>query len=231
MGVMRVGADRSSAVVVLAKVPQRGRVKTRLVPTVGEDGATALAEAMLGDTLEALEALAPSVARLWVASGSLEAARARVPAHWIVEPQAEGDLGARMGEAWRVAAAERVVIVGADAPSMSAARVEAALTALGTADVVVGPTLDGGYDLLALRRREAAVLDDMPWSTPELLRVTRARARGAGLVLAELEPGFDVDTGEDLIDLAARLDARAAAAPRTRAWLAALRPGHYPAAS
>ena len=152
---MRVGAHRSSAVVVLAKVPQPGRVKTRLVPTVGEDGATALAEAMLGDTLEALEALAPSVARLWVASGSLEAARARVPAHWIVEPQAEGDLGARMGEAWRVAAAERVVIVGADAPSMSAARVEAALTALGTADVVVGPTLDGGYDLLGLRRREA----------------------------------------------------------------------------
>lgn len=226
----RVGAHRSSAVVVLAKVPQPGRVKTRLVPAVGEDGATALAEAMLGDTLEALEALALSVARLWVASGSLAAARARVPAHWIVRPQAEGDLGARMGEAWRIAAAERVVIVGADAPSMSAARVEAALTALGSADVVVGPTLDGGYDLLGLKRREAAVLDDMPWSTAELLTVTRARAQSAGLVLAELEPGFDVDTGEDLIDLAARLDARAAAAPRTRAWLAALRPGLYPAA-
>lgn len=220
----------SSAVVVLAKVPEPGRVKTRLVPALGEGGATALAEAMLGDTLEALEALPPAVARLWVASGSLAAARARVPAHWTVWPQAEGDLGARMGEAWRVAAAERVVIVGADAPSMSAARVEAALVALNAADVVVGPTLDGGYDLLGLKRREAAVLDDMPWSTADVLRVTRARTRGAGLVLAELEPGFDVDTGEDLLDLAARLDACAAAARRTRAWLAALRPDHYPTA-
>lgn len=221
---------RSSAVVVLAKVPEPGRVKTRLVPAVGEARATALAEAMLGDTLEALEALGPAIARLWVARGALEAARARVPAHWAVHPQAEGDLGARMGEAWRVAAADRVVIVGADAPSMSAARVEAALAALGSADVVVGPTLDGGYDLLGLRRRESAVLDDMPWSTPELMSVTRARARAAGLVLVELEPGFDVDTGEDLVGLASRLDEVAAPAPRTRAWLASLAVGHYPAA-
>lgn len=218
------------AVVVLAKVPEAGRVKTRLVPVVGAARATALAEAMLGDTLEALGALPPAVARLWVASGPLEAARARVPAGWAVHPQVEGDLGARMGEAWRAAGAARVVIVGADAPAMSAGRVAEALVALDAADVVVGPTLDGGYDLLGLRRREGAVLDDMPWSTPLLMEATRARARAAGLVLAELAPGFDVDTGEDLHDLAARLDAAAAPAPRTRAWLAAVRPGHYPAA-
>ena len=205
----------SRAVVVLAKLPGRG--KTRLVPAIGAAGAFELAEAMLLDTLEALEKLDPMIDRVLAIDGDYERKG------WRTIAQAPGDLGARIDAARREAAADHVAIVGTDAPLKSAARVEEALARLALADAVFGPTLDGGYDLIALARAEPALLRDIPWSTERVMGETRARAGEAGRVIAELEESFDVDVPDDLDRAREALATRdPAIATRTRAVLARL---------
>jgi len=94
--------------------------------------------------------------------------------------------------------ASRVAVVGTDAPGVARETVVAALDALDAADVVIGPTEDGGYYLLALREPRPEHFAGIAWSTPLVADETRARAAAAGLVVHEIERLRDVDTIEDL---------------------------------
>jgi uncharacterized protein len=200
--------------VVFARAPERGRVKTRLAAAIGDDAALACYRALGAAVVDALRPpVAPDGRRAWrtiVAHTPADAAPALAawltPAHdgLAYEPQADGDLGARMRAAAERAAAggaDRVVVVGTDCPDVDAATVAAALDALGRADVVLGPALDGGYYLVGIRapvaRACAALFDGVPWSAPDTLAVSLARAAAAGLTVAQLAPLRDVDTEED----------------------------------
>ena len=201
--------------VIFARAPERGRVKTRLAAAIGDDAALA-AYRLLGARVAA--AVRPSTMdgggvpdwHTVVAHTPRDASAAL--AAWLepaagpltYEPQADGDLGARMRAAIERAVAggaPRVVVVGTDCPDVDAAVVSEALAALDTADVVLGPALDGGYYLVGVRapadRACAALFEGVPWSAPDTLAVSLTRAAAAGLAVAQLAPRRDVDTEDD----------------------------------
>lgn len=199
---------RARAVVVMGRVPAPGRVKTRLAPAIGEALAAELYEAFLLDVFdlvtEAQRALGFSVSFsvLVHEPGELERARALVPnAAWAVVEQRGATLGERIEAARAAPSAEHVVVLGSDSPSMPPERILSAFVALEErgVDAVVGPTRDGGYDLIGFARATPALLEGIPWSSGAVLSATRAAAQAAGLSLLVLEEeGHDIDEPEDL---------------------------------
>jgi rSAM/selenodomain-associated transferase 1 len=202
-------------VVVFARAPELGRVKTRLAATIGDPAALACYRTLGRAVVDAVRhppfAVGRGAWRTVIAHTPPDAAPAL--AAWLdpdgsgglaYEPQADGDLGARMGAAVARAIAggsSRVVVVGTDCPEVDAPVVREALAALDGADVVLGPALDGGYYLVGVRapaeRACAALFEGVPWSAPDTLAVSLARAAAAGLTVAQLTPRRDVDTEED----------------------------------
>lgn len=225
---MRTGLTPTKrAIVVMGKVPRPGQVKTRLAVDVGATKAAELYEAFLRDVLDLVEAEAqilsaePIFCCRLADDEPLDAAARLVPPQVRVLRQAPGDLGARMEAAREASRARHVVIIGSDAPTMSRARILEAFVALDRgADAVVGPTVDGGYDLIGLRGPGTALFDGVPWSTPAVIEATRAAARAHRLELTELGLGYDLDEVDDLPR--ALEDSADGRAPRTRAALKAL---------
>jgi len=210
--------------VVFAKAPEPGRVKTRLIPALGAQGAADLAGALLRDTLNELQGL-PDVDLLLATCGdravlgqSLENdPRAGIPRM----DQGGGDLGQRLERCLSAALehADAVFAVGADAPGLSQARVTLALEFLARHDAVLGPAEDGGFYLLGLRRVPPGVLADLPWGTRDTCRATRARLEGLAFEVQSLPALFDVDRPEDLVQLEALLEAEPERLSCTRAVL------------
>jgi uncharacterized protein len=187
---------------VFAKAPVAGRVKTRLVPAVGADGAARLASALLEDTLEAL--LGVSRAAPVLAVDEAEAFRGRgLP---LVE-QGAGDLGQRLERVLSrgLKRAPAVVAVGSDTPGFPVPLLEACLTALEHADAVLVPAEDGGFTLLGLRRCPIGVLRGLPWSGPDTLSATERRMRARGLKVVRVGRFYDVDGPADLARLRVEL--------------------------
>ncbi len=213
-------------IVVLAKAPEPGQVKTRMCPPLQPREAAELYARLLEDVLEATAAfsaaldLAPRVA---VHPGEACAHVARVaPRSFSVVRQRGPDLAARMTSALREACAagfERVLLRGSDSPLLDGEQVGAALAALDDVDVVVSPDRDGGYNLVGVRRPVAGLFDH-EMSTASVLERTLENARRAGLRSRRLETGFDLDTAEDLALLAAARSPRAERlCPRTFEFL------------
>jgi rSAM/selenodomain-associated transferase 1 len=219
----------SGALVVFAKAPRPGAVKTRLCPPFTPAQAAALYACMLDDVLEASAALARRFDLVPVlAVHPPEAVRelgARAPGFEALA-QRGPDLSARMENAAADLFARGhapVLLRGSDSPCLGEATLAAALEALATVDVALCPDRDGGYGLVGLRA-PAPGLFAHPMSTASVLRATQRRARAGGLRVAVLETGFDVDTAADLALLAEAREAGAAdACPRTLAWLDARR--------
>ncbi len=195
----------SDAILVFARAPERGRVKTRLAASLGDRAALAIYRALGRRVVRALAPLGDAVAIVGTPDDAAPALRTWLGARLAVEPQGDGDLGARMRRA--VArqldrGAERVVVVGTDCPEVDATVVADALARLASHDVVFGPAADGGYYLVGVRRGAAdralaALFEDVPWSCAETLRVSLAQAAAAGLAVALLPVLHDVDTAAD----------------------------------
>lgn len=122
-----------------------------------------------------------------------------------VRLQGEGDLGARLSDAFERSFAERadhVVVVGSDHPTLPPPYLERAFRALRGAHLVLGPTADGGYYALGLRRyawpAAAGLFEGIPWSTSAVLEETRGRAAALDLCHVELPSWYDVDEPDDL---------------------------------
>jgi len=213
------------AVVLMAKAAVAGRVKTRLCPPLDHRESAALYSCMLGDTAGEVSAL-PGVRRYLFLDPpeSTDYPWGKPFSAFERFPQRGRDLGDRMGDAATTAfrrGARRVVIVGADCPSLSAGTVRRAFLELSTgASVVFGPSADGGYYLVGLSSPDERLFRGFRWSTAEVLRNAAARCRFLSVPFSFLPPGWDVDTGEDLLALRewARTHARPAC-PRTRRWI------------
>lgn len=203
--------------ILFAKPPVPGQAKTRLASVVGPERAAALASAFLLDTWEALADLP---VRRVVSSTVADPRALGLPAEVEVWPQSPGDLGARMAEAAsRALPHGPALCLGADSPGRPRARFQAALAALATHDAVLGPTEDGGYDLLGLTACPPDLLAGLPWSQPGTFEASLARFRERRLSVAVLERWWDVDEPADLDRLAAWLAEDPARAPRTSALL------------
>jgi len=189
---------REPSVIVLTKVPAPGRVKTRLAPALGEEGAMEmhclLAEATLA--LAARSGLPVGVSL----SGPLDSSFAEalrstgVP----VEAQAEGDLGDRLRHALR--GPGRRIALGTDCPLFEPAWLR--LAARSAAPVAFGPSEDGGYWTVAIDPPQDEIFRDIPWSSSETLSVSLARARAAGILVELLPRCLDIDEPPALGQLA-----------------------------
>lgn len=198
--------------ILFGKVPESGSVKTRLAPELGEEGAARLYRAFLEDTVR-LTSEVPGVGRrsLWLAGDEAgrEGIRDRLGEGAMpVRAQRGRDLGARMASALEDAffdGAGRALIVGTDHPTLPPGRLERAFRWLREVDLVLGPSDDGGYYAVGVRRsawpRAAEIFRGISWSTARVLEETRSRADGAGLSRRELEPWYDVDRPEELARL------------------------------
>jgi len=225
-----VSAARRGVLLVFAKQPEPGRVKTRMVPPLSHQQASDLYSELLQDVLmtSARVAVALGLAPILVVDPPRAAAAlARsAPTEFRITPQRGGPLGERMEWAIREAAASganRILLRGSDSPILDQQQIEAALAALEDVDLVLSPDLGGGYNLVGLRRSTPGLFDH-PMSTRTVLEDTLANAAALGL-RAEVKPAsFDLDSAEDLVRLAAaRAGARgprvAELCPRTLAFL------------
>ncbi len=214
-------------VVIFAKAPEPGRVKTRLTPILRAGEAAELHEALLLDTLEVVGSCADAVVAFTPASGrrALERLLGREAR---LLPQGPGDLGDRLARVFEqlTGGGGPVLAVGSDCPGLTVGRIQAAAAALGRADVVLGPALDGGYYLIGLRRPRPELFTGVAWSTPTVLEDTRRAATDAGLRVELLEPARDLDTPADLYEwyAGARSEEFARDYPRTWRLLHAILP-------
>ena len=191
----------SAEVVVFGRVPEAGRVKTRLAAAIGAAAAAEVYKALLEHALaEALASGYPVTLALAEPGGP--AAAWAPPPGVAVELQAGDDLGERMAAAFAArfaAGVEAVVLVGSDAPGLDAALMRRAAVACARVPVVLAPALDGGYALVAQRAPGAALFDGVPWSSPDTLAATRAALQQLGIAHEELEAVRDIDTAADLL--------------------------------
>jgi hypothetical protein len=202
-------------VCIFAKPPVPGQVKTRLQPALGREGAAALARAFLDDTCAALRDL-PWASPVLATTGPLDGAP------FPIWPQGEGDLGARLERVLARALREApfAIAVGTDSPGLPPRLLDDARTALADADAVIGPSADGGFYLLGLRRCPEGLLRDLPWSRADTCIRTLARLRERGFRVAALDPWFDVDRPGDLATLRGLLATGTITAPATARLLA-----------
>ena len=209
-----------SAVVIFAKVPAPGRVKTRLLGQLTAQQAAAIHRACLKDTAREVARLPGCRKCLRVAAG-LDPARELAAAleldqTWQVGVQRGRDLGARLHDAFASllrAGYGRVVIVGTDTPWMGRERILLALDWLNTADVVLGPAADGGYYLVGARRLVPQMFRGIPWSTSRVVGLTVGALERARVSYRLLPRDFDLDRQEDLARAAGLLRADQTRAP------------------
>lgn len=193
---------RARLIIAFLRVPEPGRVKTRLAATVGDERALDIYERMLKHTMT--EILRTGLAcAIWY-EGTLPEGSALIPHGFHAEQQCEGDLGERMAHAFEQAfngGNEEVLIVGTDCPGLNAEIIRSAFTALMDHDAALGPSRDGGYYLLAMRRMIPEVFRNKMWSTGTVALGTIDDLRSLGLSFALLPELIDVDTEADLADI------------------------------
>jgi len=194
--------------IVFAKAPRVGRVKTRLVPPLSFEQATAFYDAMLRDVLDATARFAAELDLEPVLAvdppSAVEELRARTPSAFRIRAQRGAGLGERMANAFAEAfatGAPRVLLRGSDSPGLSAAHVSEMLDALEAEhDLVVCPDRGGGYAMIGQGGPEPGIFD-VPMSTPEVLGDTLALAEGLGLRHTVIASTFDLDTAADIVHL------------------------------
>lgn len=191
------------AVALMARAPEPGRAKTRLIPRLGATGAARLHAAL---TLRALGEIARSglSAALWCDPDVDHPFFAECADEFGVKLRAQSrdDLGARMLGIFRQADGP-LLLMGSDCPMIDAALLRSCAEALARVQAVFLPTLDGGYGLVGLSRPFPEIFDDMPWGTDAVMAITRRRLQRLGVVWEEPAEIWDVDTPDDLGRLAA----------------------------
>lgn len=177
---------------IFARLPVPGKVKTRLIPALGEEGAARLYAQLLARTVaEAKESGLHFELR--VTGGEIAAFHDLFGEDVAVVDQGDGDLGDKMA---RVGAP--ALLIGSDCPGVTAPLLRAAAEALDDRRVVLGPANDGGYYLIGFREPAPFLFENMEWSTSRVFPETLARLAARGWGPAVLPELTDIDTAEDL---------------------------------
>ena len=211
----------SACLTVMAKQPERGKVKTRIAAVLGDDQAAEVCRCALDDTLELAASIADVAHVLSYAPPTGDGQRyfKQAAPDFALIPQQGATLGERISGTLAALLKDHssVVLIGSDSPDLPEEFITRAFEMLrGPTEVVLGPANDGGYYLLGVRSMQPTLFEDINWSTAVVAQQTRVRAAEAGLRMADLPPWHDLDTVADLQALIAP------GAPRTRAFVAAL---------
>ncbi|MDA0746937.1 MAG: TIGR04282 family arsenosugar biosynthesis glycosyltransferase [bacterium] len=192
----------SRHLVIVAKNPIPGTVKTRLQSRYSPEQAAQIYHAFIQDTLHT--AIRVPVHNRFLACSppdAVAALSAIAGPRFQVFPQIEADLGTRMHAALTHCfeqGAHQAILLGTDIPSLPANHLHQAFTLLSQKDTVLGPSTDGGYYLIGLTAPCLHIFQNIEWSTPAVLSQTVERIQAAGLSLGLLPPWYDVDTPEEL---------------------------------
>lgn len=189
---------------IFTRYPEPGRTKTRLIPALGARAAADLHRRMTEQALTTARRFAArhSVAlEVCYTGGDPALMQQWLGADLPLRAQSDGDLGARLREAFQGAfqqGGERVVIIGSDCPGITPEILAAAFAALHQRDLVLGPASDGGYYLIGLSRAIPPLFEGIRWGTDGVLRHTLQIAEDLDLRCGLLDPLDDVDRPEDL---------------------------------
>ena len=215
-------SHKGRMLVIMAKAPRPGTVKTRLAPNLSPKAVTDFYSCLLHDTL----ALAQSVEDVEVAimcpdTDVNELVQVAGKLASVVAQKGEG-LAAGLTSVFASFAKEhqrRIIAFNSDSPHLPRSVLEGAFETLATRDVVVGPTHDGGYYLVGAKTSHPALFADDGMGTSSALERLLSRAQALKLSVGFADPFYDIDVGEDLTRLAAELSVAPARAPHTAAWL------------
>jgi uncharacterized protein len=206
----RKALRRLPALVILARHPDAGKVKTRLAASIGDAAAAALYRAFLFDLGRKLAAH-PGWVLYWAVAPADSPLPLDIADGEKTFPQVGGDLGERMAGAIERVLAEghpSAVLIGADVPHVSITTLEEAFRCVAAgAKLVLGPAEDGGYYLVGASSLPP-VFCDIRWGTTGVLTETIAAARRAGIEPALVAPDYDIDDREDLERLKAEIQTR-----------------------
>ena len=197
--------DRQPVLVVMAKAPTVGQVKTRLIGALTGEQAMAVHKAMLDCVLQRLGAIwpVPSTSRCILAMNGAD--DWALPGLWQRLEQGSGDLGQRMGYVWQWIGSGPAVFLGTDSPDLPIELIQSACGALRGADAALGPVEDGGYWALAAKQPHRALLENIDWGTDRVYHQSVSAARQADLQVLPLPPWYDVDSPADLAALRQRI--------------------------
>ncbi len=196
--------DRQARLILFTRYPEPGRTKTRLIPTLGAQGAAALQRRMSEAIVSRMAEFAanyPVRLEIRYTDGNQQAMEAWLSNDIPCLDQGEGDLDDRLLRAFAQAfaqGAQSVVVIGADCPGLTPALFAQAFSALARKDLVLGPAMDGGYYLIGLNQPAPALFAEIPWGSEEVLTATLKQAQEMHLSTYLLEPLADVDRPEDL---------------------------------
>ena len=208
--------------VIMAKAPTPGTVKTRLTPSLPLEAVTALYHCLLDDTLTlALSLPGVNVAVMCPVSDFDELARLAGHRARVVAQQGEG-LAAGLTSVFAHFAKDHqqsVIAFNSDSPHLPRSVLENAFETLSEQDLVVGPTHDGGYYLVGARTSHPTLFAGDGMGSSSALETLLSRARVLELSVGFADPFYDIDVADDLIQLAAELRLHPARAPRTAVWL------------
>jgi len=192
-------------IVIFAKEPQKGCVKTRLAKDIGEDNALELYKALLKDTLAVVRQVKADK-KVMAFESQLEDPQylKSIAQDFMFYKQAGADLGEKMHNAFEHCKKQgvlKIVIVGSDCPTLTSSFIEEAFTKLDKDDVAIGPAQDGGYYLIGLKEPCLELMNSVEWSSSTVLEDTLKNAEVKGLKVGLLEIGQDMDVLEDLKNL------------------------------
>ena len=178
-------------IVIFARWPEPGMVKTRLALEIGDEAAARIYRRLLDHTLDSARASGVPV-ELRVTGAEPEQFATEFGRALLIADQGRGDLGERLARVDTPA-----LIIGSDLPGLTPDLLRAAATTLASHDVVIGPAKDGGYWLIGLRKSAPWLFTDMAWSTPAVLPETLARPKMRGIEPAMLPELTDIDEPQD----------------------------------
>jgi rSAM/selenodomain-associated transferase 1 len=214
------GSDR--VLVIMAKAPRTGAVKTRLTPTLSPEAVTAFYCCLLEDTLALARSLGDvDIAIMCPDTDVNELAQLAGTAASVVAQKGEG-LAAGLSSVFAHFAKDhqrRTIAFNSDSPHLPCSVLQNAFETLAARDVVVGPTHDGGYYLVGAKASHPTLFAHDGMGTSSALERLLSRAQALNLSVGFADPFYDIDTAEDLTRLAAELRLAPARAPSTARWL------------
>ena len=216
----------SIAVAIMAKQPVPGAVKTRLRPLLSDSDIAALYDGFLRDRISQVRSLHNATPVIAYSPAESRPFFAQLAPDFLLLPQVGDSLSARLSSTFQQLfdrGHKGVMATDSDSPTLPTENLKRALDVLSApaADVVLGPSDDGGYYLIGLRRLHPELFDSMPWSTPQVYDETLRRAARLGLEATSLAAWYDVDTPVEFERLRAEVARLGSAAPKhTRRFVA-----------
>jgi len=193
----------SCAMAIFARAPSPGRAKTRLIPLLGSRGAAKFQAALISDCIRKVNALAGGASHYVFLAGTGSPAPAALLSRYTLVRQRGADLGERLAHAFRKLLRRHAVavVIGTDSPTLAPRVLRTARRELRVCGAVLGPSPDGGFYLLGLRRTQRAKTGDLfrgvRWGSAFAFRDTLRNLLRHGLACSILEPCADVDRPED----------------------------------